>query len=162
MEINFITLDPMKIRPATKQDLPHIIKMIANDELGRLREEFQDPLPQHYYDAFDLIDQDLNQELVVMVSAENEIIGTLQLTFVQYLTYKGGIRAQIEAVRVREDQRGKGTGKVLFKWAIKRSKQKGAHLLQLTTDKKRLEALNFYLKLGFKATHEGMKMHFEL
>jgi GNAT superfamily N-acetyltransferase len=152
----------MKIRPATQKDLPYIIEMIANDKLGQLREDFQTPLPQYYYDAFDLIDQDANQELVVMVNDLNEIIGTMQLTFVQYLTYKGGIRAQIEAVRVREDQRGKGTGKVLFKWAIKRSKQKGAHLLQLTTDKKRLEALNFYLKLGFKASHEGMKMHFEL
>lgn len=150
----------MKIRPATKQDLPQIIQMIANDKLGKLREDYQKPLPQHYYVAFDLIDKDDNQELVVMVNEFDEIIGTLQLTFVQYLTYKGGIRAQIEAVRVREDQRGKGTGKVLFKWAIERSKEKGAHLLQLTTDKKRPEALNFYLKLGFNATHEGMKIHF--
>lgn len=152
----------MKIRQATKQDLPLIIQMIANDKLGQLREDYQAPLPQHYYDAFDLIDKDINQELVVMVDQEEEIIGTLQLTFVQYLTYKGGIRAQIEAVRVRDDQRGKGTGKVLFKWAIKRSKERGAHLLQLTTDKQRLEALNFYLKLGFKATHEGMKIHFKV
>ena len=150
----------MKIRRATKQDLPIIIQLIANDKLGQLREDYQDPLPAKYYDAFELINKDNNQELVVMVDKENKIIGTLQLTFVQYLTYQGGIRAQIEAVRVREDQRGKGTGKLLFKWAIKRSKEKGAHLLQLTTDKQRLEALNFYLKLGFKATHEGLKMHF--
>ena len=150
----------MNIRPAEKLDLPQIIEMLANDKLGQKREDFQDPLPQYYYDAFELIDQDSNQELVVMVNDRNDVIGTLQLTFLQYLTYKGGIRAQIEAVRVREDQRGKGTGKVLFKWAIKRAKQKGAHLLQLTTDKQRLEALNFYLKLGFKSTHEGMKMHF--
>jgi len=150
----------MNIRPAEKLDLPQIIEMLANDKLGQKREDFQDPLPQYYYDAFELIDQDSNQELVVMVNDRNDVIGTLQLTFLQYLTYKGGIRAQIEAVRVREDQRGKGTGKVLFKLAIKRAKQKGAHLLQLTTDKQRLEALNFYLKLGFKSTHEGMKMHF--
>lgn len=150
----------MKIRQATKQDLPQIIQLLTNDKLGQLRENFQDPLPNSYTDAFALIDKDDNQELMVMENNDKEIIGTLQLTFVQYLTYQGRIRAQIEAVRVREDQRGKGTGKILFKWAIKRSKEKGAHLLQLTTDKQRLEALNFYLKLGFKATHEGMKMHF--
>jgi hypothetical protein len=48
----------------------------------------------------------------------------------------------------------------MFLWAINRSKQRGAHLVQLTTDKKRLEALTFYGNLGFKATHEGMKLHF--
>jgi len=78
-----------------------------------------------------------------------------------YLTYQGGIRAQIEAVRIREDQRGKGIGEKLFKWAINRSKEKGAHLLQLTTDKKRPEALKFYEKLGFTASHDGMKLHFD-
>jgi len=49
----------------------------------------------------------------------------------------------------------------LFKWAINRSKEKGAHLLQLTTDKKRPEALKFYEKLGFTASHDGMKLHFD-
>ena len=87
------------------------------------------------------------------------IIGTLQLSFIQYLTYQGGIRAQIEAVRVHQDQRGKGVGQQLFEWAIHRAKERGAHVVQLTTDKRRPEALRFYEKLGFKATHEGMKLH---
>ena len=99
--------------------------------------------------------------MIVVENKENEIIGTFQLTITQYLTYQGGIRAQIEAVRVREDQRGKGIGEKLFEWAIKHSREKGAHLLQLTTDKKRPEALNFYKKLGFTASHEGMKIHFK-
>jgi hypothetical protein len=48
------------------------------------------------------------------VENENsEIIGTLQLSFIQYLTYRGGIRAQIEAVRIRKDQRGLGIGKTI-------------------------------------------------
>jgi len=72
------------------------------------------------------------------------------------LTYQGGIRSQIEAVRIREDQRGKRIGEQMFVWAIERSKKRGAHLIQLTTDKKRPEALKFYEKLGFRATHEGI------
>ncbi len=48
----------------------------------------------------------------------------------------------------------------MFEWAIERAKQKKAHVLQLTTDKKRPEAIHFYEKLGFKASHEGMKLHF--
>ena len=150
----------MKFRKATKEDVSFIVQMIADDELGKLRENYQDPLPEVYYQAFANIDQDPNQELMVVENQEGEIIGTLQLSFIQYLTYQGGIRAQIEAVRIRSDQRGQGIGETLFKWAINRVKEKGAHLLQLTSDKKRPDAIRFYEQLGFKATHEGMKLHF--
>ena len=149
----------MKIREATRNDVPAIVEMIANDKLGSQREAFQNPLPEAYYQAFENIDHDSNQELVVIEDDGLNIIGTLQLSFIQYLTYKGGIRAQIEAVRVHETQRGKGIGQKLFKWAIERAKEKGAHVVQLTTDKKRPDALAFYEKLGFKASHEGMKLH---
>lgn len=151
----------MKFRKANKTDVSFIVQMIADDELGKLRENYQNPLPEVYYQAFANIDQDPNQELIVIENDESEIIGTLQLSFIQYLTYQGGIRAQIEAVRIRSDQRGQGIGETLFKWAIKRAKEKGAHLLQLTTDKQRPEAIRFYEQLGFKATHEGMKLHFD-
>jgi len=150
----------MNFRKAIRNDISSIVKMIANDALGKLRENYKEPLPTVYYDAFAAIDKDPNQELIVVEDKNFEIIGTLQLSFLQYLTYQGGIRAQIEAVRIREDQRGKGLGKLMFEWAIERAKQKKAHVLQLTTDKKRPEAIQFYEKLGFKASHEGMKLHF--
>ncbi len=134
--------------------------MLAHDKLGKLREDYRDPLPDLYYDAFAAIDRDENQELTVIENEAGEIVGTLQLSFIPYLTYQGGVRAQIEAVRVREDQRGLGLGEKLFRWAIERAEARGAHLLQLTTDKKRPDALRFYEKLGFKASHEGMKLHF--
>lgn len=149
----------MVIRPSTREDVAAIVEMIANDKLGKLREDYQIPLPKKYYDAFDNITTDPNQELVVMEQKSGQVIGTLQLSFIQYLTYQGGIRAQIEAVRIHEDFRSKGIGQQLFEWAIERAKEKGAHVVQLTTDKKRPEALNFYEKLGFKASHEGMKLH---
>jgi len=151
----------MKFRKAIKEDVPYIIQMMADDELGKLREDFQNPLPSTYYQAFSNIDSDPNQELTVIEDESGEIIGTLQLSFIQYLTYRGGIRAQIEAVRIRSDQRGQGIGEQLFRWAIARAKEKGAHLLQLTTDKKRPDAIRFYENLGFKASHEGMKLHFD-
>lgn len=151
----------MNFRKATKEDVPFIVQMMADDELGKLREDFKDPLPQQYYQAFSNIDNDPNQELIVIENESGEIIGTLQLSFIQYLTYQGGIRAQIEAVRIRNDQRGKGIGEKLFRWAIERAKEKGAHLLQLTSDKQRPDAIRFYEKLGFKASHEGMKLHFD-
>ncbi|WP_394971325.1 GNAT family N-acetyltransferase [uncultured Croceitalea sp.] len=149
----------MIIRSALKKDVVAIVEMIANDKLGKLRENFQSPLPDSYYEAFHNIATDPNQELVVLENDSKEVIGTLQLSFIQYLTYQGGIRAQIEAVRVHEDYRGKGIGQKLFEWAITRAKEKRVHVVQLTTDKKRPEALAFYKKLGFTASHEGMKLH---
>ena len=156
-------LGNMKIhfRKARKEDVPCIIEMLANDKLGAIREKYQVPLPELYYAAFDNIDSDENQELMIVEDSDNSIIGTLQLSFIQYLTYQGGVRAQIEAVRIREDKRGEGIGEKLFEWAINRAKERGAHLLQLTSDKQRPEAIKFYEKLGFKASHEGMKIHFD-
>lgn len=151
----------MIFRKATKEDVPFIVQMLANDKLGKLREDYREPLPEKYYASFENIDADPNQELIV-VEKDGEVIGTLQLSFIQYLTYQGGIRAQIEAVRIREDLRGGGIGQQMFEWAIERAKEQKAHILQLTTDKSRPEALHFYEKLGFKASHEGMKLHFEM
>jgi GNAT superfamily N-acetyltransferase len=151
----------MKFRQATEDDLSSIIEMISDDELGKHRENFVKPLPTEYILAFNIITNDPNQELIVVENDDLEIIGTFQLTFIQYLTYQGGIRAQIEGVRVRKDHRGSGLGKQMFEWAIQRAKEQKAHLLQLTTDKKRPQAIKFYEDLGFSSTHEGMKMHFD-
>ncbi|MCB2209229.1 MAG: GNAT family N-acetyltransferase [Bacteroidetes bacterium] len=134
--------------------------MIADDELGKAREYFKIPLPKPYYNAFENINSDENQEIIVVENDKLEIVGTMQLSFLQYLTYQGGIRAQIEGVRVHKDHRGHGIGKTIFQWAIQRAKKRNAHLLQLTTDKKRPDAIRFYESLGFKASHEGMKMQF--
>lgn len=149
----------MQFRRATRADVIEIIRMLADDELGSERENFTEPLPDSYYTAFERIDKDLSQELIVVVDS-SEVIGTLQLSFIQYLTYQGGVRAQIEAVRIKRNRRGQRLGERMFRWAIDRAQERGAHLLQLTTDKKRPDAINFYEKLGFIATHEGMKLHF--
>jgi len=150
----------LKFRKATKNDVSKIVEMIADDEIGKTRENYEVPLADEYFRAIKEINLDKNQELIVVENDNSEIIGTLQLTFIQYLTYRGGIRGQIEAVRIRKDQRGIGIGKKMFEWAINRAKERNAHLLQLTTDKKRPKAIQFYEDLGFKPSHEGMKLHF--
>ncbi len=149
----------MNFRRATKEDLPAIIAMIANDALGSLREKYQDPLPKEYYRAFDRIDGDTNQELMVILNFQGEVIATFQLSFLQYLTYVGGIRCLVENVHVRKDRTGKGIGTLMFQWIIQRAKEKGVHMVQLTSNKQRPDAIRFYEKLGFKATHEGFKLH---
>lgn len=149
----------MEIRKATLDDLPAIVEMLTDDEIGQTREDFKIPLPNSYVQAFEKIIADPNQELIAVIDEQGEVIGTMQLTFIQYLTYKGGIRAQIEAVRIKKGQRGLGIGKQMILWAIERAKERKAHLVQLTSDKKRDKAIHFYEELGFKASHEGMKLH---
>ncbi|PTS90278.1 GNAT family N-acetyltransferase [Flavobacterium sp. HMWF030] len=146
-------------RTAAADDLPEIIRLLSDDALGQGREDFQLPLPHAYIKAFEKIDADPSQELIAVTNEAGDLVGTMQLSFIQYLTYQGGVRAQIESVRIRREDRGKGFGRLMFEWAIERSRQRGAHLVQLTTDKKRPEAVKFYESLGFMPTHEGMKLH---
>ena len=148
----------LQFRKATKADVPHLVRMLADDTLGAKRENYVEPLPQQYYSAFAAIDADKNNYLLV-AELENKIAGMLQMTITTYLTYQGGKRALIEGVRTEKTLRGKGIGKEMLTWAIDKAKSEGCHVVQLTTDKKRPEALAFYEKLGFAASHEGMKLH---
>src|ERR1700734_9500 len=148
----------LNIRKANREDLIQIIQLLANDPLVRQRKTYQDPLPTEYYQAFEEIDTDKNQYLIV-VEDNHKIIGTLQLTIITYLTYLGGKRGQIEDVRIDEAYRRHGIGKMMIQWAIDKARELNCHLVQLTMDKKRQETIEFYKKLGFVDSHEGMKLH---
>jgi len=146
-------------RRARRADLPAIVRMLADDPLGARRERYAIPLSAAYGAAYSAIARDRNNELVVAVAA-GAVIGVLQLTFIPYLTYRGGWRALIEGVRVHADWRSRGVGRLMFEWAIRRARTRGCHMLQLTTDKSRPAAKRFYEGLGFVASHDGMKLHF--
>lgn len=146
-------------RLATPDDIPVIIRMLADDTLGAQRENNSDAISDKYMKAFERIAADPNQELTV-VEMDGVIVATFQLSFIQYLTYEGGMRAQVEAVRTSSSHRGQGIGSKVFDHIIERAKQKGCHMVQLTSDKKRSDAIRFYESKGFVSTHEGMKLHF--
>jgi GNAT superfamily N-acetyltransferase len=148
-----------RFREAQSDELVFLVEMLADDELGRTRESPGTPLESGYIAAFESIQKDPNNELIVCESG-GELLGMLQITFIPYLTYIGNWRALIEGVRVSSSQRGKGIGGKLFEWAIERAKEKGCLIVQLTSDKKRPDAIRFYEQLGFKASHEGMKLWF--
>lgn len=154
------TASALTVRRATRADVPVIVAMLADDHLGATREVASAggaKVAASYLDAFEAIDADPHQELVV-AELDGEAVGTMQLTFIPYLTYQGGWRAQIEAVRIASTHRGDGLGHEFFAWAIERARQRGCHLVQLTTDKRRGDAHRFYEALGFVASHEGMKL----
>ena len=147
----------IQIRLATREDLPVIIRMLAEDDLGAGRERFETPLPSTYYTAFETIEFDPNQEIAV-AELDGEVIGTLQLMFLPSLSYQGGTRAQVESVRVMQRLRGQGIGRQMMEWAIERARQRGCHLMQLTSHKSREDAHRFYERLGFTKSHIGMKI----
>ena len=147
---------PPMLRRATLEDLPSIVHMLADDELGRSREDPRTPLDPRYLSAFAAIDRDPNQ-LLAVAELEGRIVGCLQLSFIPGLSRLGMWRGQIESVRVASTERGGGIGRTMIEWAIEQCRARGCGLVQLTTDKSRVEAHAFYEGLGFEASHEGMK-----
>ena len=145
------------VRRALRADLPDIVRLLADDPLGQSREQYRDPLPESYYEAFERIDADPRVELVV-AEIDGEIVGTLQLMFLPHLTRGGGMRGQIEAVRVDERYRNRGLGRYLMAWAIDRAREQGCRMVQLTTNAARVDAHRFYERLGFVGSHVGMKL----
>ncbi|HEX6291071.1 MAG TPA: GNAT family N-acetyltransferase [Herpetosiphonaceae bacterium] len=147
----------LSIRRAAAADVAEIVRLLADDPLGSQREAYRQPLPQAYYDAFREIDADAHQELVV-AERDGAVIGTLQLTFIPGLSFQGGKRALIEAVRVDRRYRNQQIGERLLRWAITRAREEGCCLVQLTTNASRADAHRFYERLGFVASHVGMKL----
>jgi GNAT superfamily N-acetyltransferase len=143
------------IRKARRDDLRAIVRMLADDQLGASRDDPRDLAP--YLRAFEQIDDDPNQLLVVVMS-EDEPVGTLQLTIIPGLARRGALRGQVEAVRIHADHRGSGLGATLMRWAIDESRRRGCALVQLTSDISRTSAHRFYERLGFVPSHTGFKL----
>lgn len=147
-------------RKAKLEDLPRLVELLLEDELGQMRESKNATLDENYAKAFHKIDSDPNQYLMVVESGD-KIVGTCHLTIMPSLTFIGSTRMQIEAVRVAGKYRGQKIGSWMFDQAIIYAKEHDVSIIQLTTNKKRPKAKNFYEKLGFESSHEGMKMYLE-
>jgi GNAT superfamily N-acetyltransferase len=152
-----MTSQAVLFRLAGRGDLPSIVRMLADDDLGSQRECYEDPLPESYYSAFEQINHDPNHELIV-AERNGEVIGTLHLMFLPSVSFQGVLRAQVESVRVDKRFQSQGIGGELMKWSMERARQRGAHVIQLTTHQTRLDAHRFYERLGFKGSHLGMKL----
>ena len=162
----------IKIRPAIIEDLPEIIRLIADEFLGQQREDFSLPLSEKYITAFQEIDADPNNELIGATVAEplasgtlalqsgevQSVVGTFQLTYTPSLSFQGGRRCTIESVRVDDKYRGQGIGREMMLWAIERAKERGCISMQLTSHVERPRAHSFYEELGFAKSHVGMKL----
>jgi len=152
--------EDLRIRTANADDLGDIVRMLADDFLGGSREKVEETASENYIRAFREIESDPNNELMV-AELDGGIVGTFQLTYTPSLSFQGGKRCTIESVRVDTRLRGHGIGQAMMLWAIERAKEKGCVSMQLTTHSERTNAHRFYEKLGFEATHLGMKLKLE-
>jgi ribosomal protein S18 acetylase RimI-like enzyme len=149
-------MQEITFRKANENDLEAIVNLLADDEFGQEREVGDNLAP--YVKAYHLTDQDSNQ-LLMLASHKHNIIGTVHLTIMPSLTFSGSIRLNIEAVRVSPSYQGQGVGAKMIHEAIEWGQEKGATIIQLTTNKQRNRAKEFYETLGFQASHEGMKLY---
>jgi GNAT superfamily N-acetyltransferase len=142
-------------REAVRADLPAIVALLADDVLGKARDVAV--VDDAYERAFADIDAD-PRNLLVVAQDDADVVACLQITYIPGLGRHGAERAHIEAVRVRSDRRGQGLGGSLMTWAIQQARHRGCGLVQLTSDKSRMDAHRFYIRLGFVASHEGLKL----
>ena len=147
----------VRLRRAAEADLPEILRLLVDDQLGASRDSADPADLAPYRRAFNAIDADPNQLLVVAVDGES-VVGTMQVTLIPGLARRGALRAQIEAVRVAAPHRGRGLGAAMMGWAVDEARDRGCALVQLTSDKSRGDAHRFYDRLGFTASHEGYKL----
>ncbi len=147
----------MIFRDATLADLPAIVAMLDDDDLSRGREDASLPLDPRYEMAFADLDSDPNQRLIV-AERDGEVIGTMQLSFLPGIAFRGAWRGQIEAVRIASAVRGQGLGGQMIEWAVEQCRARGCRMVQLTSMRDRLEAHRFYEKLGWTRSHFGFKL----
>ena len=141
-------------REARAADVPAVVALLADDSLGALREGRDLAV---YAAAFDAMQTEAANHLIVGEDARGRIVATYQISFISGLSLNASRRALLEAVRVAADLRGQGAGAALIADAEMRARAAGCRLIQLTSNKSRLRAHAFYERLGFTASHIGYK-----
>ncbi|MGW0389672.1 N-acetyltransferase family protein [Streptomyces sp. NPDC003042] len=149
----------MIFRTATRQDLPAVLALLADEE--RVLDPASVVVGEAHERAFADIEADPRNEMLVLTDGD-EILGCLQLTYVPGLGQEGQQRALVEAVRIRADRRGEGLGAEVMRLAVERARERGCGLVQLTSNKRRSAAHRFYERLGFARSHEGFKLPLKL
>ncbi|MGW0467243.1 N-acetyltransferase family protein [Streptomyces sp. NPDC003027] len=146
----------MILRPATRAELPAVLALLADEE--RVVDPASVTVTEAYERAFADIERDARNEILVLTEDDGTVVGCLQATYIPGLGKGGAERALIEAVRIRADRRGGGLGRELMHRAVRRARERGCALVQLTSDKRRTDAHRFYASLGFTRSHDGFKL----
>jgi GNAT superfamily N-acetyltransferase len=146
----------LEIRLVRRSELDAVVAMLAQDSFGAV--PVNEVASDAQIRAFEIIAAHPDNEIIVAL-LEGRIVGTLQLSFIPGLSFDGAWRAQVEGVRVRSDLRNQRIGSELMEWVFARARERGCKLVQLTSNVARTDARRFYERLGFAASHTGMKLY---
>jgi GNAT superfamily N-acetyltransferase len=149
--------DRVLVRDATRKDLPRIVELLAQLSLDDSQELPEEPLQASYGAAFDEVERDNRQRLLVLEVA-GRIVGTLAVVVVPNVGHQGKPYALVENVVVDEAGRGQGHGEALMRAAIDVARKAGCYKVSLFSNKRRVDAHRFYGKLGFEPRHEGFRL----
>ena len=152
--------EEIHFRHARRGDLDDVVRMLADDKLGSQRESYEESLPEAYVTAFERISE-ASDNMLIVVEQSGSIVGMMQLTYIPSISFRGGTRLLIESVRIDSPFRGRGMGERMFEWAIGQARERGCFMVQLTTNNERPDALRFYERLGFVASHVGLKLYLD-
>ena len=138
----------MKIRTATKDDIPAMAELIR--ELFAVEADFTPDFAAQCRGLELLIEKD-NAEIFV-AETRGEVVG---MCTVQILvsTAKGGEVGKVEDMVVGIQHRGKGIGAALLQTLEDWAKQRGLARLQLQADCDNHPALGFYRRQGWQHTN---------
>lgn len=151
-------MSDLTFRAATRDDLHAVVAMLSDDELAENREKpvGGEGVGEEYVKAFAAMEGE-HYNHMLLAETDGKVVGCLQLVFVPGLSRRGAKRAIIESVRVASDMRGQNVGTAIMKEAIRRAREGGCALVQLTSDTRRSRAHLFYRRLGFVQSHCGFK-----
>ncbi len=148
---------PITVRPARREDVAAIVRLLADDDLGAGREVVSDPPLPAYGEAFDKLAANPRSLLVAAEDAGGVVVGALQLTFIPGLSNQGAELALVSAVRISSSLRNHGLGQQMMDWAMDEARRRGCKYMELFTHLSRVEAQRFYKRLGFAKSHAGMR-----
>lgn len=148
------------IRQARREDVSRIASLImlgaAKPTMSAAEIEAEAAHPG-YEEAFAAVLASPDNTLFVAEQA-GTVIGTFQVTLIPGLVARGRRRAKIESVHVAPERRAQGIGAVMMRHAVGFAREHGAGLVELTSNKDRIDAHRFYRNLGFEQSHEGFKL----
>ena len=148
----------IRMRPARREDVAAIVRLLADDGLGAGRETPGDPPGPAYLAAFERVAANPQALLAVAEDETGRVLGTLQLTFVAGLSNRGADQALVSAVRVDSALRGRRIGEAMMAWAMDEARRRGCRQMELLSHASRTDAHRFYARLGVARSHVGMKI----
>jgi len=136
----------MKIRPATKQDVPGILNIFNREIIDGVNAFDTEPIEGVSQEAWFLTHLDRRYPVVV-AEGESGIVGWASLSpWARHGAYE---RTAELSIFIHADHRGRGVGKVLLQWLITRARELGHHAMVARAEASNQASRQLHLGCGF-------------